>query len=76
MRIASYRASMILSEEPTTLFPLTKPSSAFVRSGVAGGYNSEQHTSLMNAPLPWRQLLRRARESGPQFILCYLSMLR
>jgi len=30
----------------------------------------------MSAPLPWRQLLRRARESGPQFILGYLSMLR
>ena len=30
----------------------------------------------MNAPLPWRQLFRQARESGPLFILRYLSMLR
>jgi phenylacetate-CoA ligase len=30
----------------------------------------------MNAPLPWRQLFRRSRESGPQFILSYLGMLR
>lgn len=30
----------------------------------------------MNAPLPWRQLIRRSRESGPQFILSYLGMLR
>jgi len=30
----------------------------------------------MNAPLPWRQLIRRSRESGPQFILSYLMMLR
>ncbi|HZY30691.1 MAG TPA: hypothetical protein VFF86_03525, partial [Candidatus Methylomirabilis sp.] len=30
----------------------------------------------MSAPIPWRQLFRRARESGPQFILSYLGMLR
>jgi len=30
----------------------------------------------MNAPIPWRELFWRARESGPQFILSYLGMLR